>query len=256
MDEVSNHMMVEPIGVMTDPIRHIPESFGFIPIEGDGSGVKICLIDSGFSDHDALSHVKDSVNFTDMKDHHDYVGHSTAIAGLIGASKPEITGIATGVELFFAKAVDNSGVSQFDAVIASILWSIVKRMDIICLPIRIDTYNAALKSVITKAVSSNISIVMSTSDYQYGDTLSVKTSDTIGVSFFTNPLQVKVPGVALPTTYLNQSYAKITGGATSTGIVTGILALILAKHKKEKTKYNPMMLYKQLIQATLSKDIL
>lgn len=108
----------------------------FSDIGYDGSGVLVCIVDSGIDlGHADLSHLqlvgwKDFIN--NRPSSYDDHGHGTMMAGLMVA-RGGLTGVATGVELLVAKALAKDGSGSDQAVADAIDWCAVQGADLISL---------------------------------------------------------------------------------------------------------------------------
>jgi len=113
------------------------EMTGLDDIENlDGDGVVVCVVDSGIDlGHPDLDHLqligwKDAVN--QVQEPYDDEGHGTAMAGIIVADGG-LEGIARGVDLLVAKAIDQDGVGNDQIVSDSVDWCVDEGADIISL---------------------------------------------------------------------------------------------------------------------------
>ena len=102
----------------------------------DGSGVVICVVDSGIDlSHPDLRGVKlsgwkDFVNGNNET--YDDEGHGTSMAGII-VSNGGLSGVAPGVELLVAKAIDEEGQGSDETVAESVDWCVENGADIVSL---------------------------------------------------------------------------------------------------------------------------
>lgn len=110
---------------------------GFDEVSGlDGSGVVVCVVDSGIEmSHPDLQHLTlagwlDVVDGRDAP--YDDEGHGTAMAGIIVAEEG-LTGIAPGVELLVAKAIDDEGSGSDEGIAEAVNWCAEQQADIISL---------------------------------------------------------------------------------------------------------------------------
>jgi len=94
----------------------------------DGSGVKVAVIDTGIYDHPDLDIINNSNFVTDESANNfdDDVGHGTHVGGIIAGdgsgSSGEYRGVAPGVLLINARALNASGGSEGD-IVKAIEWS-------------------------------------------------------------------------------------------------------------------------------------
>ena len=102
----------------------------------DGSGVTICIVDSGVDlSHPGMDGVSingwyDAIN--GRIDPYDDQGHGTAMAGII-AFKGGVGGIAKGSELLIAKGIDDSGSGTDEGIAEAVDWCSAQGADIISL---------------------------------------------------------------------------------------------------------------------------
>ncbi len=107
-----------------------------IPSDLDGTGVAICVVDSGINpSHPGMRGVTiagwfDAVNGESLP--YDDQGHGTAMAGII-SSREGIGGISKGADLFIAKGIDKSGVGTDEGIAQSVEWCVDQGADIISL---------------------------------------------------------------------------------------------------------------------------
>jgi len=236
---------------LASPVHHCAKSFGF-DLAGDGKGIKIAIIDTGLPDHLALPNISDSVNLADGVSVSDMLGQATILAGLIGASEEKsITGISPEVELYFSKVCDDNGKVSIESFMASILWSIIKGVDIIALSMTTEINNEIFHSTIKKAVQSGICLVapagvpgIATYPAAYPEVLSVGCLTQKGdLASFSVKGQINIIGTSLCSTYVSQTYCVSSGAANSVAIAAGLCALILSKEKVE-----PQKVYDKLVQ--------
>ena len=104
--------------------------------ELDGRGVVVCVVDSGVDlDHPDLRGVelrgwRDSINGIDEP--YDDEGHGTAMTGII-VSDGGLDGVAKGVDLLVAKAINDAGQGTDGTVSDSVDWCVQQGADIISL---------------------------------------------------------------------------------------------------------------------------
>ena len=107
-----------------------------IPSNLDGTGVTICVVDSGINlDHPGLDNVEitawfDAVNGESTP--YDDQGHGTAMVGIISA-REGIGGISTGSDLLVAKGIDESGAGTDEGIAQAVDWCVESGADIISL---------------------------------------------------------------------------------------------------------------------------
>ena len=101
-----------------------------------GNGVRVCIVDSGIDishpDLNDLNLAGWSDFIDDSSQAYDDNGHGTSMAGILVADGG-LTGIATGVDLYVAKALSKNGEGDDSTVAQAIDWCISKDVDIISL---------------------------------------------------------------------------------------------------------------------------
>jgi hypothetical protein len=239
------------------PIVNTTEMVGF-SIPGTGNGTRVCFVDSGVPDHEAIVNIGGHINFTADQTFRDFVGHSTVLAGLVGGNKPDhIQGVAPDAILFFAKATNDKGEAAFDATTASVLWAIVKEVNVVVLPLVINAFNLGLQEAIKKAHAANICIIMAANnDVKYEHAMYVSPiNDEEGCGTrFKDPLNVVAPAKGFYTTHLEQTYAKASGLAISTALIGGVCTLAVEQLKKQKKPPTPGAVYQMLAESLIKKE--
>ncbi len=237
-------------------IIYNPVYFGLSHIDGDGAGVKICIIDTGYPSHADLGKVGMThvVDFTSSPDKaKDVHGHSTAVSAVIKANGENMIGIAPASEIFYAKALGEYGVGQHDAIQASVLYAIIKKVDIIVLSCGSESCHPVLHEVIKKAYNSNICIFAASGN------ISGKTKDANYPARFTEVLSVgygKKHNTSTPSAHLNikhlesafldNTYIKMSGTSILTPVVVGVAALLIQNRRKSNNPIKPIEIYKEL----------
>lgn len=232
----------------------------------DGRGQTICLVDTGIDlHHPDLAHVtlagwKDFVRNRSAP--YDDDGHGTAMAGLI-AARGSLRGIAPGVSLLVAKALDARGVGTSEGLAAAIGFcsdpnadgSGTDAADIVSLSLAAATTVTAGSEVtiaVNAALSRGILIVASAGNDGLADdgdvqnpasipgVVAVGSVDSFGaIAGFSSigataaradpdrKPEIVAPGVDLLTTARGGGYRLVTGTSASAAFVSGILALLL-----------------------------
>lgn len=237
---------------LTIPVKYTPESLGLLPFVTKGSHVKICLIDSGVPDHEAIINIAGDVNFSDSPDSRDHIGHATLLAGLIIGDGKDFTGIAPNANLLFAKIVDDTCHSRSDALVAAILWGVIKEVDIIAIPLSTDIDSPAVHDAIKKAHKRGICVIASAGNEkkvlfpaQYPEVLAVGALDEDGkLATFSAEGEFNILGRRVVTTYLEQSFAVVSGSSVATGFAVGAAALCIEQLKNEQINPTPSTVYK------------
>lgn len=242
-------------------VEHTPSAYGF-NISGSGKGVKVAIIDTGYAEHDAIKNASEHVNFADSHTALDTVGQSTIVAGIIAANKSDkMMGMAPDVELYYAKINGDDGKVSIDAFISAFLWSIIKGVDVIVMPMTTDSTNDIFRDAVAKAVQSNICVINSAGMHgytqypaSYDGVLSVGALKQSGErAGFSGEGKVNVVGTSICSTYVNQNYCVASGSACATAIVGGLAALVV-EGMKANGLVEPIKVYSQIEALTKGQN--
>ena len=109
---------------------------GLDSVQGDGTGVVLCIVDSGIDmGHPDLEGLElagwlDAVDGADEPYANE--GHGTAMAGIVVANDG-LNGIASGVSLLVAKAIDEGGTGDDEQIALAVDWCVDNQADIVSL---------------------------------------------------------------------------------------------------------------------------
>lgn len=236
-----------------------------------GNGVKIAILDTGKPKHKDIKNIGECVDMVESpKGCEDSYGHATMVAGVLGSNNPKtIVGIAPESQLLFAKVANSTGKCCFNSVVASVLWSIIKQVDIILISLSSDSDCPLLHDAIKKAFNSGICIIAASGknsdkiEYPaaYPEVLAVgkKSSRSKSKQFeVTGDLGVNMclPSNDIYTTYLNNKYTKASGTSLIASIGSGLAALSIEKQKIKNESINPKTIYSNISSLQLrSKDM-
>ena len=243
-----------------------------------GKNVKIAVIDTGcdLTHEDLKSKIIGGRNFTseDNKNvniYQDYNGHGTHVCGIVAGSKNNrgIIGVAPDAKLIILKALDKNGSGTLQGIINAINYAVSLKVDIISMSLGTTSDVPQLHQAIVKAINNNILVVCaagnegdnnsSTDEYSYpgvyNEVISVGAIDykKTAARFTDSNKEVDLlaPGVNIVSTYLNNSYAMLSGTSMATPHVTGALALLIEWSTKEfGRRLTEAELYGQLIKNT------
>ncbi|GAA5416604.1 intracellular serine protease [Paraliobacillus ryukyuensis] len=245
-----------------------------------GEGVTIAILDTGCdtSHVELASQIIGGKNFTtddkaNPSIYQDYNGHGTHVAGTIAAALNDsgVVGVAPKANLLIVKVLDHQGSGEYDWIISGIEYAIDQQVDIISMSLGGPEDLPALHQVIKKAVvEHDISVVCAagnegdgkeqTREHSYpafyNEVISVGAIDFNRQSSpFTNSnnqVDLVAPGEEITSTYLNGSYATLSGTSMAAPHVTGALALVKNLSTKQfERELTEVELYAQLIKRTL-----
>jgi len=253
----------DPLDDLPHPVDH-SDDFSFISLRVKrltGKGVKVAIVDSGAPFHVSISdNITEHVNLLDhVSSHHDVFGHATMVSGVLGANSKQIHGIAPNVKFYTAKVSDNEGASDFNALVAGVLWAVVKRVDIIVIALSTAIDYPVLHNAIKKAYDENICIIAASSNGKNGD-LSYPSAYAECLGFVAKPKNknlldnmldkqgnviVQMPSNGIITTYQKDQYIRVYGSSFAAAIGAGILACLIEQKGKKSCHLD--ILYKDLL---------
>lgn len=261
-----NYKQISQDKILAKPnsiINYHPSFFGFVPINGDGKNVRLCIIDTGVPqiENHAIDLYK-CKNFTnhDIFDKH---GHATAITGLINVKNKYITGIAPKTDVYYAKAIsDVPQHTNIEDVIAALLWCITREVDIVLLCFGMHDDHQGLRDAIKKVHSHGIALIAA------GGNFSKKTQDVfypakydevfaVGYSSMPNKIIKSLNddnqiGVIMKfeeyeTTFLDNKYIKFGGSSAAAASVAGLgILCIQSMRTRGINPQNIQLLYKEI----------
>lgn len=231
------------------PVTYKPSEYG-ISDKYTGKGVNIVIIDSGCPKHKDIKIKGDKMSFCENdKNEYDKIGHSTIISGIINANnKKTIRGLAPHATIHYAKVIDFQGKCSFNSLVASILWSIVKKADIITIALGSQYDFSVLHDAIKKASVNTLIFAASGPIKLKNDQINFPAGykQVYSVSCLTrnkkiNNILSKKTNFCLPnnkkiTTYLDNSYIEIGGSSVCTAIVTAMAALVIEKTRSSSAQ--------------------
>lgn len=248
---------------LPEPMHYTPGYFGFQNIYGDGLGVSICIIDTGAptGKHFRIP-IRNCIDFTNTSVY-DTHGHSTGVSGiLVAQSRNNINGIVKQSNVFYAKALDDSGRGDHGSVQSAILYAIVKSVDIIVMSFGSPTHHSALQDAIKKAYDQNICVFASSgnANTQSKDAdfpARLREVMSVGICDPGSPNQIgdtsapalDIPVKSLYTTYLNNKFIEMGGSSIAAPIAAGAAACLIQYQKARKAKYTPSDIYESLMKS-------
>jgi minor extracellular protease Epr len=211
-----------------------------------GRGVRVAIIDTGIARHEDLT-IAGGVAFTTYTtSFHDDNGHGTHVAGIIGARNNIIgtVGIAPEADLFAVKVLGQDGTGYLSDLVAGIDWSINNRMHIINMSLGTSSSSSTLQRIVDAAYNQNILIVASAGNAgnsegigdnvlypaRYNSVIAVGATDVndnrASFSSTGSDLEFSAPGVRIISSYLNDSYIRISGTSMASPYVAGNFSLL------------------------------
>ncbi|TCN24812.1 S8 family peptidase [Mesobacillus foraminis] len=278
------HLIPYKLEEQLEMVNEIPKGVEIIQApeiwsETKGQGITIAILDTGCdTDHpDLKDRIIGGRNFTQddggkSEIYEDYNGHGTHVAGTIAASlnNTGVAGVAPEANLLILKVLGKNGSGQYDWIIKAIDYAISQKVDIISMSLGGPEDVKELHDIIKKAVNQNILVVCAAGNEGdgedstdelgypgcYNEVISVGAIDLERQSSeFTNSnnqVDLVAPGEKITSTYLNGTYASLSGTSMATPHVSGALALlkVLSNSDFERDLTVPE-LYAQLVKRTV-----
>ena len=208
------------------------------PVEGDGSGVLVGILDSGIEAHPQF----DDVYIV----HIDLAGggvagpgaaHGTAVASIIAGSE----GIAPAAELFVVRVLDDEGMGNSFHVAEGIVQAVDLGVDVLNMSLGVYQDTQLMREAIRYAEDNDVIMVAAAGNdgytqmpypAAYPQVLSVTAVDSVGrQALFPNQsssIDFAAPGVGVLTAKENGGTMLFSGTSAAAPFVTGTLASILS----------------------------
>jgi subtilisin family serine protease len=238
-----------------------------------GEGCRVVVLDTGLPKHLDLEPLggKSFIDgyLLDMN------GHSTHCAGVIAATARNgmgVCGIAPDVEDYYGAVLDGEGSGAVDDIIRGIRWAVDDLgAHIISMSLGMPAgmpHSRELEAACNYAVSRGCAVIAAAGNEggrvgqpaMFDSVIAVAAVDNrLQHAEFSNmgeALDFAAGGVNVYSTYLNNSYAKLSGTSMACPALVGIAALIISKHLKEGVVLSPAELREhiQRIAYDVGKD--
>jgi len=249
------------IDELDEPIIYSPSAYG-VDNMCTGKRVKIAILDSGCPRHKDIKIVGDKISFCEENlGTYDSHGHATMLAGIISANnKKSIVGLAPHAEIQYGRVINNKGVCGFNSLVAGVLWSIVKGVDIIVIALGTQYDYIVLKDAVRKAREYGICVFAASGDTdispQWNVDFPARYENVISTGFMTRNKEkndilrkktdFNLPNRGLYTTYLDNKYIKVSGSSVSTAFYAGLAAVLIEQYKNENKADIPTEVYAKL----------
>ncbi len=227
-----------------------------------GENVTIGVIDTGMPQHlDIGDNAIEGECFIKGEDIYDKNGHQTHCVGIINAKQNDtgMVGVAPAAKCLCVKGLSNSGSGTYGGLIAALEYCLEQQVDIVSMSLGGPTGSPQMKQVIDRLVQANIPVICAAGNSgdagvnypaAFDNTISVAAFDKFGrVAGFSSKgpeVDFAKPGVAVYSTYLNNTYARLSGTSMACPFMAGVVALMLSRWKKIKKSYTVQDVITQL----------
>lgn len=224
----------------------IPETWK----ETKGEGIKILVIDTGHPFHqDIGDNSKIGQNFILDEVMEDLNGHQSHCTGIISAKNNQfgMVGVAPKSTCISAKALNKNGSGTMKSLCEALEYAVKIKPDIVSMSLGAPQSFPLIHELIKKLHKLNIPVVCAAGNSgsagvnfpaKYKETIAVAAYDINGniAGFSSKGPQVDwaAPGVNIYSTFLDNGYKKLSGTSMACPFVVGIIALMLAKHRKQE----------------------
>ena len=206
----------------------------------------------------------------------DMVGHGTHVAGIIAARRNNggIVGVAPRAKLLIGKVLKDNGRGSPEALAEGIIWASdhkKSKIDIISISLGCSDYSQKVHDAIKVAKDKGIFVICSAGnngtnldavDYpaRLEETVAVGAIDRRQkVPYYSSQgeqVDIVAPGDQVLSTYPPNTIAVLSGTSMATPFVSGVIALMLAKHRKRNIKSDtPIENLEQLKEHLLKTSI-
>jgi major intracellular serine protease len=216
-----------------------------------GLGVRVAVLDTGIdANHpDLATAVETARDFTrSPRGFVDSQGHGTHVAGTIAARQNDVgvVGVAPQCRLLVAKVLGDDGSGTSHQVAAGVDWAVACGADILSMSLGSPDASPNIAAAIDRAVAAGRFVICAAGNdgrddavnypARWESTIAVGAVDRQGsvARFSSRGPQVDVcaPGADVLSTFPAGRYARLSGTSMATPFVTGVVALMLAKHRQ------------------------
>ena len=238
-----------------------------------GEGVKVVVLDTGCPQHIDLK-IAGCKDFVSSASPYDTVaGHSTHVCGIIGATVNGIgvKGIAPKCQLYCGKVLDDDGAGSVASIVAGIRWAVDQvHADIINMSLGCPPYSAlipSLRAACKYAYDNGVVVCCAAGNDAGAVNAPANMPTTVAVAavdrdrkraYFTchgSEVDFAAGGVDVFSTWLGNTYAKLSGTSMATPVITGAFALVIGAAKAAGEHLTPDEAYARLASRAIDVDV-
>ena len=242
-----------------------------------GAGITIGVIDTGVPQHaDLDDNVLEGINCIPNQDQYDNHGHQTHCVGIIAAEQNNagMIGVAPKAKCVCIKGLSDSGSGTYGGLIRALEYCLetkhdgTKRVDIVSMSLGGKSPSPQMEQVINKLTEAGIPVICAAGNdgaggvnypAAYKNTIAVAAYDVAGnIAGFSSKgpeVDFAKPGVNIYSTYLNNSYARMSGTSMACPFMAGVVALLMSRLKSRGKEMSVMGLKDLLIRKSDDKGV-
>ena len=217
-----------------------------------GEGITAMVIDTGHPVHpdigDNAIKGKNCISGEPIEDEN---GHQLHCTGIICAKDNEtgMVGVAPEAKCISVKALAKNGSGTYYGLAEALDYAIEMKPDVVSMSLGGPAPSSVLHDRIKTLYEMNIPVVCAAGNSGDGgvnypaafdETIAVAAYDRWGkiANFSSKGEKVEwaAPGVNIYSTFLNNGYASLSGTSMACPFITGVICLMLAKHKKQEAE--------------------
>ena len=224
------------------------------PYIGTGKDVKVCIIGTGASCHDAIKNIAYVVNMGTSKTYRDNVGNCTILGGIIGANDQNIKGLAVDAHVYYAKIHDKNETIKISNMVAAILWAIIMKVNIIAVSDCTNIDDPAMRSIIEKAHENGIIVIVdgtienTTCPQNYQNVIST----SVGFGLYSNLVQIPNNLKPIWSTFLEGKYIEVDPTLCTVAVVAGLTSIIYQHNAESDATLNTVENITKQLRASFS----
>ena len=215
-----------------------------------GEGITAMVIDTGHPVHpdigDNATPGKNCIKGEPIEDEN---GHHSHCTGIICAKDNGIgmVGVAPEAKSISVKALAKNGSGSYTGLCDALDYAIEMKPDVVSMSLGGPSPNKQIHDRIKKLYEMNIPVVCAAGNSglggvgypaAYSETIAIAAYDKYGkiarFSSVGDKVEWAAPGVNIYSTYLNNGYASLSGTSMACPFITGVICLMLAKHRKQE----------------------